>query len=157
MSYPELQIEDYIFHGFNQTSTGVGFEVVPVRVGDMNEADKKRVSSLLDDLGKWENLIEVGLNLAFELKLTDVNKEMLEHYEKRFQRESYEVDCTLAKKRLRMVLYCHIEPSEEEHHRRLAVKATPKIEIEEIYEPLNNVRKWRAFSEGIKHIKEISV
>jgi hypothetical protein len=89
MSFQDIIVGNYRFYSFLATRTGVTFCVARLDGEDVNEGDRNGTIAILDELGKWENVIKTGLHLLSELKIVQVDQTTLQNYERIFGRELY--------------------------------------------------------------------
>lgn len=143
MPFEGIKTEKYKFVGFEQSGNHMFFFVVPVEGRDIASGDEGEIRDFLEELGKWESLIKAGLNLLSELKIVQVDDTTLQNYQKEFGSEKYRVDIQrdTMHERLRVSIYL----TAEERHRREGVGLGSTLQVQEIYDQVKNVPKWRAF------------
>jgi hypothetical protein len=151
MPYEEIQTEKYKFTDFEQTDSGISFNVVTIEENDVTEDDREEIEAFLNDLGKWESLVKAGLNLLSELKIVQVEEITLQNYQKEFGSEKYRVNVQRGRfgRHLRVNVYLSIE----ERHRRAGTGDSSVLQVQEIYDQLKNIPKWRAFRKAMQLIR----
>jgi hypothetical protein len=146
----EIIIDSYKFRNFSLAgNTTIDFAVTPIEGRDVTEADSQTVREILEDLGKWESLIETGLHMLSDLRIIQIVQATLQSYEKPYGIELYEVNIRRAFEHLN----CSIHTRPEERHRRENT-GTAAISVEEIQGQVNNIPKWKAFKKTIQLVKE---
>lgn len=147
MSYEEFQTESYRFVNFHQIGLNVIFEVVPIEGRDVTDDDRTKINEFLHELGKWENVVKAGLNLLSDLTVIQVEQSILQSYEKEFGIEKYAVNIEIASLRQRLTVITRL--SREERHRREATETSPVFRVQEIYDQVKNIPKWRALQKAM--------
>lgn len=120
---------------------------------DLNKNDEREINAFFVDMGKWETLERVGLNLVHDLGLAEIEEETLKKYDREFGRGKYEFKIDPKKTRHdRIVGYFSL--SREERLRRSGgvSGASMKLPLEEIVSQVRNINKWRAFQKAIRLI-----
>ena len=148
MPYEEIKTEKYKFTDFEQADSGISFSVVPIEGRDVNDDDKEEIEAFLNELGRWESLIKAGLNLISELKIAQIDDTILQNYQKEFGSEKYRAN--VQRGRFGRHLRVHMHLSSEERHRR----TSSFLQVQEIYDQLKNIPKWRAFRKAMQLIRQ---
>ena len=152
MSFQEIKIDNYKLWDFEQIRNDVLFKVAAVDRLGVDEADKEKIEAILNVVGKWESLIKTGLHLFSELRLIQLEQAALRNYEKTFGMEFYELGIDVGRFRDYFYVSFHLKP--EERHKRERSHLDPLLPVEEIYDQIANISKWKAFEKTIKIIKE---
>jgi len=150
MPYEDIQVESYKFTNFEQSENRVSFRVATIEGRDLTTDDRDMLEAFLDDIGKWESLVKAGLNLLFELSIVQVDETTLQKYQKEFGSEKYTRN--IGRDSLGRYLYVHVRLSRDERHRREGTGLDSTLQVQEIYDQLNNVPKWRAFKKAVELI-----
>jgi hypothetical protein len=143
----EIEAEGYRLWNFQILKSLVTFNVAPVG-RDAKEEDVKKVMAILDDLGKWENLVKTGLHLFSELKIGNIQQADLQDYEKPFGKEQYQI----ALKQVDENIEVAIRLTVDERHIREQKNVDPIFSVPEIYNQINNISKWKAFEKTLLDI-----
>jgi hypothetical protein len=151
MSYEEIQTERYRFTDFRQSDRGMSFNVVKIEGEDFTEDDRGAIEVFLTDLGKWESLVKAGLNLISELRIVPVDETILQNYQKEFGSEKYSINVQIGTSGQFLDVYMRL--SREERHRRTGTGVSSFLQVQEIYDQLKNVPKWRAFKKAMQLIR----
>ena len=151
MPYEEIQTENYKFTNFEQSDSGVSFNIVTIEGIDVTDDYKEEIEAFLDELGKWESLVKAGLNLISELKIAQIDETTLQNYQKEFGSEKYRVNVQRGRFGRRLVVHAYL--SREERHRREGTGISSVLQVQEIHDQLKNVSKWRAFKKAMQLIR----
>jgi hypothetical protein len=145
----EIQIESYRFWSFKIEGNLVTFLVAHLIGRDVTEEDIKKVKAILDDLGKWENLVKTGLHLFSELKIGNIQQADLQNYDRSFGKELYEMDI---KKTNDDIMRGTVLLVTEERHIREEMHVEPIFSDSEMYNQIDNIKKWRTLEKTLLHI-----
>jgi len=121
------------------------------KMRDIVAADCEEIEQFLSDIGKWENLIKAGLNLLFHLEIVQVNEDTMSRYEGEFGPEKYEIE---VKKTKDWLIVAWIYVSREERYRRWG-GIENQLPVNEIYEQVRNIPKWKSFKKASRFIREV--
>jgi hypothetical protein len=127
--------------------------MVTIEGRDITETDSQTVKGILNDFGKWENLIKTGLHMLSDLRIVQIEQSILQSYEKPCGIELYEV--AIGRGNLGLRLDCSIHITPEERHKREQLNVSPIFSVEEITNQLSNVPKWKAFEKTMKLLSNL--
>ncbi|MFH0817552.1 MAG: hypothetical protein V1909_02855 [Candidatus Micrarchaeota archaeon] len=118
----------------------------------MTEEDANNVSGIINNMGKWENVVKTGLNLLAELGIGNLSQATTQNNEIPFEIEPYEPRASLDG--FNRCLWVFFSLTSEEYRRRENAQINPIIQPEEITSQLANIPKWKAFGKTVEIIKE---
>jgi hypothetical protein len=161
-SQEPIIVDDYKFSNFEHVDSEykVTFRVEWVRAKQLTKEDFDSVIAILNDSGKWEKLIVGNLYLFSELTTRPIDETILKNYEKTSGIElnkayrTPSLDIRFEQKSSHNYLFACIRLNDGELIKRQDEGIRPIFSIEEIYNPLMNVPKWRALKKTIKIIRE---
>jgi hypothetical protein len=128
------------------------FKVTP-NTNEVTPNDEAYIKEIIqDNLGKWESLIKTGLYVFSEIGIIHPETAILERYEKPFGIELYS-EPSVERDGLNDWLWVFITLTQNERIKRRNANINPIIQVEEIWNQLINIPKWKAFEKTIKIVK----
>jgi hypothetical protein len=94
-------------------------------------------------------LVKTGLYLFSELKIGNIQQGDLQHYDRSFGKELYEMDI---KKTNDDIMRGTVLLVTEERHIREEMHVEPIFSDSEMYNQIDNIKKWRTLEKTLLHI-----
>ncbi|HMK94807.1 MAG TPA: hypothetical protein VK536_05330 [Candidatus Limnocylindrales bacterium] len=153
MSSDVIETEGYRFWNFKGGDNLVTFNVIPLFGRDLNKKELDKLEAMLDDLGKWENLVKSGQTLLSELKMVTLQPADAVNYEKPYGPDQYETAINqVDNKTLEVSIRLVNDESCIREERKMEL-----LSVKEIWDQISNLSKWRCMHKAIEdlHIKEV--
>lgn len=149
MSSDQIELEGYRFWNFKSGDQQVTFNVIHLFGRDLNTKELDKLETLLDDIGKWENLVKSAQNLLSELKMVTPPLADTVDHEKPYGSDQFEtainqVDDKTLEVSLRLV--------NDERCIREQRKMKP-LSTKEIRGQISNLSKWRCIRKAIEDLQ----
>ena len=149
-----IKVENYTFTELGileRNPSTMRFRATPDSGNDAVEEYIGRITIILNDMGKWESLVNTGLSVFSELGF--IHAEGQNVYPPPFGTQLYN-NPTVELDGSRDFLWCFISLSTDERHKRQHAGFNPIFQAGEIESQLKNVPKWKAFEKTLTLLKK---
>ncbi len=150
----DFETERYKFY-FEQSEDKVLLFVSTIERRDFMDSDVKYVEEFFEDMGKWETLLRSSIDLLGALNIISLDDKIKESLKQEFGQEKYvikQLEQDYSEPEIRRF---RISLSASERHLREARQEGIKLEIREIRQQAENVRKWRNLMTTIRLLSHI--
>jgi hypothetical protein len=153
MSSDVIEVEGYRFWNFKGSDHLITFDVMPLFGRDVNSKELDKLEAMLDDLGKWENLVKSWRILLSELKMITLQAPDVISYEKPYGPDQLEIAINQVDNR---TLEVSVRLANDEQCIREQRKMEP-LSVKEIWSQISNLSKWRGIHKTLAdlNMKEI--
>ena len=151
-----FQIEKHVL-SFEQLNELV---IVTIQRSDkksITDVDIQELQQIFNDMGKWENLMNTGMNFLTELGIIPITKIDKEQRQREFGAEKYNGRVEKGKDSAgNEIVKVIFGLTEDEIHRRENLKLNTSLSEEEIKDQVKNVPKWRTLTKTINQLKALN-